>query len=200
MVNNFDRILHFISEVEDDDTYWFLQILQRHKDVPEVPSKNSRNIKNYYIKSQAHLLSKKDEIIGLCNYFKARAYLRLTPRSYKITALHHLKSMSQMIADGNFKSIAKSYLSSSGSTNAGTEKRWIVDIDGEYTGDEIKSLKLCINNCRPYSEDDKVLAELPTRNGLHLITSPFDVNQYTEYGFEHDIHKDNPCVLYLPNF
>jgi len=200
MLDNFDKVLPFIAEVEDNDTYWFLQILVRHKDVPEVPSKNSRNIKNYYIKSQAHLLSKKDEIIGLCDYFKGRAYMRLTPRSYKVTALHHLKQMSQMIADGNFKSIAKSYLSSSGSTNAGTEKRWIVDIDGEYTGDHLNALKLCINNCRPYSEDDKVLAMIPTRNGLHLITSPFDVNQYTAYGFKHDIQKDNPVNLYVPTF
>lgn len=193
MIDNFDLILPFIAEKEDDDTYWFLQILVRHKDVPEVPSKNSRNIKNYYIKSQAHLLSKKDEIIGLCEYFKGRAYMRLTPRSYKVTALHHLKQMSQMIADGNFKSIAKSYLSSSGSTNAGTEKRWIVDIDGEYTQEGLEIISEDINKCRPVGP--KILAYIPTKNGIHIITSPFDVNQFKKFDYCVDIHKDNPSLL-----
>jgi len=199
MIDNFNLILPFIAEKEDDDTYWFLQILVRHKDVPEVPSKNSRNIKNYYIKSQAHLLSKKDEIIGLCDYFKGRAYMRLTPRSYKVTALHHLKQMAQMIADGNFKSIAKSYLSSSGSTTAGTEKRWIVDIDGEYTQESLEIISEDINKCRPVGP--KVLACIPTKNGIHIITSPFDVNQFKKLDYaDIDCHKDNPVNLYVPDF
>lgn len=199
MINNFDKCLPFINEVEDDDTYWFLQLLCRHKDVPEIPSKNSRNIKNYYIKSQAHLLSKKEEIIGLCDYFKARAYLRLTPRSYKTTALHHLRQMAQMIGDGNFKSIAKSYLSSSGSTNAGTEKRWIVDMDGEVSPRRLKEVKMFISNeCQPFGST-KILTEIPSNNGLHLITTPFDRKEFSKVLPEYEIHTDNPVNLYIPN-
>jgi len=200
MVNNLNKIKPLLT-FNSEDTYYFLQILQRSKENP-IPAKNSVNVKNYYIKSVEHLESKMDEIVKLCDFFNARAYLRLTPRSYKVTALHHLRQMAQMIADGNYKSIAKSYLSSSGSTTSGTEKRWIVDIDSisaknDPDGYYVQTIKDYINNdCRPYG--DKILLTLPTRNGLHLITKPFDCSVFNKAYPDIETHKDNPCNLYIP--
>jgi len=195
-INNLEIIkplLYFNS----DDTYYFLQLLQRKKEHEEL-GRNSNNIKNYYIKSVEHLESKMDEIIKLCNFFNARAYLRLTPRSYKKTALHHLQQMATMIADNNYKAIAKSYLSSSGSTNEGTIKRWIIDIDSKPHPEIINDIKRYINNdCRPYNTI-KTIVDIPTKNGIHIITIPFDLQEFQKNYHRLEVHKDNPVNLYIP--
>jgi len=198
MLNNLELIKPLLT-FQSEDTYYFLQILQRKKEHAEL-GRNSNNVKNYYIKSVEHLEHKMSEIIKLCEVFNARAYIRLTPRSYKKTALHHLQKMAGMIAEGNYKDISKSYLSSSGSTNEGTDKRWIVDIDTlneEYD----RAIQLIIAECKP--EGNKILANLPSKNGNHIITSPFDIQTFNqkvkEKGLEvPEIHKDNPTNLIIP--
>lgn len=194
MIDNFELIKPLL-EFETDDIYYFLQILQRKKEVSTI-GRNSNNVKNYYIKSVEHLESKRQEIIDLCNFFNARAYIRLTPRSYKATTLHHLKQMAQMIADGNYKSIAKSYLSSSGSTNSGTLKRWIIDIDNPKDVD-LDVLKQHIESMRPYG-NKKVILQVPSKNGFHLITNPFDLESFKKMYPSIEVHKDNPTNLYIP--
>jgi hypothetical protein len=47
---------------------------------------------------------------------------------------------------------------------------------------------------------DKVIAEIPTKNGVHLITRPFNLQEFKET-FDGDwdiIHKNNPTLLYCP--
>ena len=53
-----------------------------------------------------------------------------------------------------------------------------------------------IISCRPMG--DKLIAILPTKNGKHIITSPFDVSQFRQQYPNIDIHKDNPINLYIP--
>lgn len=47
-------------------------------------------------------------------------------------------------------------------------------------------------------EGEKVLMELPTKNGIHLITKPFDKREFNKKYPLVDIHKDNPINLYIP--
>ena len=48
MVDNLDKILPLLK-FESEDDFYYLQILQRKKENPQLGS-NSRVIKNYYIK------------------------------------------------------------------------------------------------------------------------------------------------------
>jgi len=45
----------------------------------------------------------------------------------------------------------------------------------------------------------KIIANIPTKNGTHLITERFDVKTFSEKYPEIDIQKKNPTLLYLPN-
>ena len=60
MIDNINKILPFLKFNTSDDFY-YLQILQRKKENPQLGS-NSRVIKNYYITSVEHLMLRYPEI------------------------------------------------------------------------------------------------------------------------------------------
>jgi hypothetical protein len=76
------------------------------------------------------------------------------------------------------------------------EKRWIVDID---TKDEIirEDIRAFINMVKP--EGYKCITEIPTKNGVHLITKRFDVMEFKKKYADVDVVKKNPTILYIPN-
>ena len=41
------------------------------------------------------------------------------------------------------------------------------------------------------------VAEIETKNGWHLITYPFNLQEFKDV-VPHDIHKNNPTILYIP--
>jgi hypothetical protein len=77
------------------------------------------------------------------------------------------------------------------------EKRWIVDIDTK-DGTQLLSIMTAISICRP-EDGDKVEAIIPTKNGFHLITKRFDVQEFKKQYPNIDIQKKNPTLLYYPN-
>jgi len=66
MIDNIDKIKDLLVFNSEDDFY-YLQILQRKKENPQLGS-NSRVIKNYYITSYDNLLNKYDEIKNFVIY------------------------------------------------------------------------------------------------------------------------------------
>jgi hypothetical protein len=77
------------------------------------------------------------------------------------------------------------------------EKRWIVDIDTK-DADELAGIMLYIDAlCRP--EGNKIESFLPTKNGFHLITKRFDVQEFKKHYPDVDIQKKNPTLLYYPD-
>ena len=191
MVNNLDIIKGLLS-FESEDDFYHLQIIKRKKEHPELGS-NSHIIKTYYIKSIGHLDKCMGEIIVLCDYHNARACINLNVRSFEKMAFHTLKKVSDIIMNRDYKSVRNAYESVCGSYGTGRDKRWIIDIDNN--DEELdRQIQLNINNCEPFGM--KIIANLPTKNGHHLICSPFDVRGF---GFKDiDIHKNNPTILYIP--
>jgi hypothetical protein len=76
------------------------------------------------------------------------------------------------------------------------EKRWIVDVDSK-DNKELLKVKLAIDSCAPFGKD-KIISEIPTKNGYHLITDRFDVLQFSNVYPDIDIVKKNPTLLYYP--
>jgi hypothetical protein len=72
-----------------------------------------------------------------------------------------------------------------------------VDIDTKNTK-ELFDVKLHIDSCQPFGKD-KVICEIPTKNGYHLITERFDVMEFKKKYPKIDIQKKNPTLLYYPN-
>jgi bisphosphoglycerate-dependent phosphoglycerate mutase len=184
-----------LLQFESSDDFYYLQILQRKKENPHLGS-NSRVIKNYYISSQEYLDEHYDEIKLLCNQFNARAMLRLNKRSYSKVAFKAMQNIANSLANGEYSFIRKSYDRACGEGHNDSNKKWIIDLDGIIEQDYLNKMIDIIYNCQPVG--DKILIQLPTKNGLHLITKPFDLRDFRNIYPNIDIHKDNPINLYIP--
>ena len=189
MIDNF-KLIKSLLEFPNDDIYYHLQILRRGKDHPELPAAN-RVIKPYFICSLESLDYVKDEIKKLCEFFGARAYINLAPKSIRKTTMLQLKYLAQRAYEGDFKKIWKSWNTCAGEIK-GEKPRWIVDIDDtkwNYIMDYIDTLE-------PYSMDTKYISNIPTKSGWHIITTPFNLQQFKEKYPNIDVHKNNPTLLY----
>ena len=212
MVDNFELIKPLLSFDKHGDFY-FLQILQRKKDGCNVPNSSDnqrRLVKDYHITSTEKLDSLRDEIIASCNETGARAYIRLNKRNYRTVSMAFaeetlMKARTNQEFGNTFNEI-NSVIGRYPEPGKGN-KTWIVDIDNTNVDSKIvKDIKdIIVNYCQPF-DVEKIVAVIPTKSGVHLITRPF--NQETFYRMfsqfklsnekEVDIKKDNPTVLYAP--
>lgn len=195
MIDNLEIIKTLLQYKEPGDFY-MLYILKRKKDQPEGERDNHqsvRTIKTYCIESKAHLEQRYDEIKQLCELFKARAYIHVQCQNHRDVSLNMMVALAQRIQDGNMKQ--QGLFDSVVGQIKTREKRWIIDIDTKDVT-TIASISLSIELCRP--EGPKIETMVPTKNGVHLITSRFDVMEFSKQYPDIDIQKKNPTLLYLP--
>ena len=193
MVDNIKLILPLLTFNCKDDFY-YLQILQRKKENPQLGS-NSRVIKNYYITSEDYLINRYDEIIELCKVFNARAMIRLNKRSFEKVGYKTMVNLSNTIMNKEFSFLSKSYDRACGLGHNDKNKKWILDVDNV---DEISPIMMSYidNKCEPVGS--KCLTIVKSKSGFHLITKPFNVDTFTKHYYNIEIHKDNPTNLYIP--
>lgn len=195
-VNNFLLLKKFLK-FENRDDFYFLQILQRSKDNPDLGA-NNRLIKAYSVGSIEYLNKKEKEIKLLCKTFNARAYIHLTKRSYKDVALEMLQNLVQRIRCNQMEEVYKCFTTACGISYQKEDKSWIVDIDGNVDHRTINTiLRFIETECEPIGP--KFIALVPTVNGHHLITTPFNLQKFSEQYPEIDVHKNNPTLLYYKN-
>ena len=191
MIDNLRLILPFLK-FESEDDFYYLQILQRKKENPQIGS-NSRVIKNYYINSEEYLISHYDEIKKLCEVFNARASIRLNKRSYEKVAFKAMVNIANTMSNREYKFIKASYDRACGLGHNDKEKTWILDIDNT---DSIKEITHYLTETEP--QGLKFIREIPSKSGFHLITNAFDLREFVIKFPEIEIHKDNPTNLYIP--
>ena len=183
---------------ESEDDFYHLQILKRKKEHEDLGS-NSLVIKTYYIRSLQHLEKIMPELINSCDFNNARAYLNLNRRSFEKVAFHTLKKITDQILNKDFKSVRKAYENVCGTISNENNKKWIIDIDNDtYEGFD-NLILVDIENSLPLNIDknNKVYVKIPTKNGYHLITKPFDCQNFKYKYPKIDIQKDNPTLLYF---
>lgn len=189
MIDNFYKISELLK-FESEDDFYHLQIIKRKKDNPEIGS-NSQVVKTYYVFSIDYFKSIKDEIINLCEFHNARACINLNPRSLERSAFHVLKKITDVIMNKDYKSVHKAYDSVCGSFSSNKNKSWLIDIDTK----DINEVNRISNLIKPIDpEGDKTISIIETKNGYHLITTPFNLSKVD---IHHDIHKNNPTILYI---
>ena len=202
MIDNFELIKPFLT-FPNDDIYYHLQILRRGKDHPELSAAN-RMIKAYFICSLESLDYVEQEIKDLCKFFRARAYINLAPKSIKKTTMLQIKYLAQRAYEGDFKKIWKSWNTCAGEIK-GEKPRWVVDIDNNSNSypikDKLYNIETFIDKiCEPRDvyphRGAKVIINIPTKSGYHLITTPFNLQQFKEEYPDIDVHKNNPTLLY----
>lgn len=214
MINNFEQIKKLLKfPPENIDIFYIVEIIQRKKDDGSL-ERNMNLIKSWDIPATISLIHLQPHIIKMCEHFNARAYIRLNMRSYRKVALEALKIMASHIADGNYHACKKAFFSAAGQFHSDPEKKWLIDID-EEPGNFAKRrekvwpevcdtiIEICNNDPNyhygpNYPNGNPIIITIPTKNGYHLITHPFNQQKFKEKYPEIEIHKDNPTVLYIP--
>ena len=201
VINNIDLIKPLLNFSEKGDFY-MLYVFKRKKDQPEAERDNHqsvRTIKTYCIESVDHLEKRYDEIIQLCEMFKARAYIHIQKQNHSEVSLNMLADLAIRIKNGSHNQ--KGLFDSVVGQIKGLEKRWIVDVDStsQHTQNMISNI---IEMVKP-NDGSKIIAKIPTKNGVHLITKRFDVMEFNKQLKERgeeipDIQKKTPTLLYYP--
>jgi hypothetical protein len=202
MINNIELIKPLLNFSEHGDFY-MIYVFKRKKDQPEADRDNHqsvRTIKTYCIESIDHLDRRWDEIVQMCEMFKARAYIHVQKQNHFDVSLSMMVELAQRIQNGNHNQ--KGLFDSVVGQIKTQEKRWIVDVD--TTSQHIQNMISNIIEMVKPNDGSKIITKIPTKNGIHLITKRFDViefnKQIKERGEEMpDIQKKNPTLLYLPN-
>ena len=126
-MNNFDIIRKMIS-FPDENAFYFLQILKRRKDNPDLV-KDMIHIEDYYIYSLEQFDGLRQRIIDQCDTENARAYFRLNRRDAKKISMQVLKRTVDYIVSENYRAVKNVFASCAGEFHSDPDKTWIVDID-----------------------------------------------------------------------
>lgn len=202
MINNYELIKPLL-DFSDPERFYFLQILMRKKDHNgnvNGTNNNSRLVKPYYISSENYFDFIMPEVIAICDALNARAMLNLNRRSWESAHLQHVKKLVEQMEHKEYTKSYKAYSHVVGKYQKEEEKSWIIDIDNAEKPDVgLWNYFLC--DMQPVG--NKVKALLPTKNGWHLITSPFHKSDFNlsvlkdEFG-NFDLQPNNPTNLYIP--
>lgn len=202
-VDNFELIKP-ILEWRNEDDFYFVSIIKRKKDFPDGSvtgvNNNNRAIRHYFVGSLDYLEFVEQEIKDICNVTGARGCIDLNRRSYENTAFHTLRKVADQIMNKDYTKVSKAYSTACGKhSNEKANKKWILDIDKKLTSGEHTQLKEDLYKLRPVG--DKLKFIIPTNSGIHYITSPFNLQAFSELKrWDHiDIHKRNPTALYYPD-
>jgi len=200
MTNNFSKIRELL-EFENENTFYFIQILQRRKENPEM-ARGVRVIDNFYLYSVEDLDKLEPKIIEACTKYNARAYIKLNRLDLEKVALYCQKKTIDLLIQGEYKAVKNVYPTVCGKfSDAGKDKKWIVDIDEDELEYKDKIVEI-INDIhsKVTKKNYKIVAELPTKSGIHIITNPFNVKEFNdrleELGVKIEVKKNNPTILF----
>lgn len=212
MTNNFEEIKKYIQKTyqysgityfgpsfdKNDDTFFSIDLIRRGKDHPGLPAANYL-FRNYHIEKISDIDKFKDEIITLCDTLKLRAYFTINRKSYRKCLWKQNELIAKRIYDGDYKKPYKLWQSSVNMFHHQTDKRWIVDIDDKDI--DLQIIRDAINSTN--AGEHRIISELPTKNGHHFITLPFDIIDFNlkmsdKFGIDKvpDIKKNNLTLLY----
>jgi hypothetical protein len=103
-----------------------------------------------------------------------------------------------MIASNNTRGSINLYANSSSEQHSDPNVKFLVDIDSH---EDLVFSKSVITELFVQSIDPKpgrIISEISTPNGIHLITTPFEINKFRESCPTISVYKDAPTVLYSP--
>jgi hypothetical protein len=203
MINN-AHLIRPLLKFESPNDFYFLQLLKRRKDNPDL-ERDMNVLGDYYIYSLEQFDNLMPKIIKICNDENARAYFRLNRRDAKKVGLQMLKRITDLIISENYRPIKNSYASIAGEFHSDPDKTWLIDIDWidyENFPGAIEKIKEIISNLQIEAKREPLMIEIPTKNGFHIITRPFNISKLNQLLImgklpQMDSHKDNPTILYI---
>lgn len=198
IIDNFNLIKPLFYFNESNNMFFHCQVITRKKD----NNFSNKVIKSYLILSKEHLESLKEEIILLCKYFNARAYINILGKDFGDVNKALLATISNTVVNNTINCLnpLKIFNKVVGSTTSRLS-RFIIDIDNLSLKDSILEWLDEYFNCNKMDSSIKFLyATIPTVNGVHLITKPFDREKFSNIFPSVDVHKNSMgTLLYYDN-
>ena len=171
--------------------HYVVEIISRGKDNPDMPAAN-RHFKNYYFPCIDKFDQYEPEIKKVCDALRMRAYISVNYKMYNQILMDTAAEYSARAAAHNYGKPYSVYEHCSGKYVNRKDKKFVVDIDEEQM--------IFFDNI--YDElKDKVVLVVPTRTGMHLVTTPFNTLVFenkciNRLGFVPDIKKNHLTLLY----
>lgn len=208
MVNNFDYIRTKLR-FKNARSFYFIQILKRKKENPEQKS-YSRPIESFYVFNKKQFDRFMPHIIEKCEEHRARAYIKMNTLDAEAVGLAAIRVLSEEIAKGDWHSLSKSFNAACGRCgmqvlkNGKNEKLYLVDLDDDMV-DRVEEVKEYINSLQPLVDKktkapitNKIYMEVPTKHGIHLVTTGFNKQEFSQKYRNIDVHDDGITLLYFP--
>ncbi len=193
MIDNMEAIRPLLQFRSKDDFY-IASVIKRKKENHELGN-NSYVAKSYVLPSVEALDFYYGEMKALCNHHNARTYINLNRRSFKKVAFEMNKKIALLIEGPDYTGLKNLYSSTCSKWTSEKEKKWLVDID-DIEGRMHYVVDVCMDidrECAP--EGKKVLALIPTKSGMHIITKPFHLEQFKKIYPGIDVKKNSPTLL-----
>jgi hypothetical protein len=201
MIDNSSLIRTMLSFEKDD--FYFVQVLKRRKDNPDM-EKDMIVIDNFYISSFEAYDRTVLQIIKLCDHENARGYFRLNKRNYKALAPHMVKRAVEIAFGNDCHSLKNVFDSVAGEHHSDPDKKWIVDVDWNDLLNLVDEngmysyLQEDIVRWQRLAEREPLMVKIPTKNGVHIITRPFNLQLFKTKYPDVTVHKDANTILYTP--
>lgn len=190
IIDNFEKIKQVLQWDTEDDFY-HVMIMQRPKETGV-----QRVIKQYIIK-KGDLDKLRDRIVEYCREYSARAYINPNRKSFQNTTLKTIQELTTCVINKDYNGVQDKFFSACGQVGSNFKKIWVVDIDSK---DEalVSEVHEFINSLMPNPGEDKVVLRVDTKNGVHLLTTPFNIAAFNNK-YKIDVHKNNFTLLYFEN-
>ncbi len=201
MINN-RHLIEPLLEFPHKDIFYFIQIIQRkvdHKgEMLGGSNNNSRLIKGYYITSVEKLEKQWIEMVKLAEVFNARVMINLNPRNFRKAGFHLLQKIANSMSNNDFFNLHKAYNSICGEYHSEIDKRWLIDLDAPdmLIYEEVKNYIIELQS-DILNREYRILVEIPSKSGMHIITNPFNLAKFTEKYPMIACHKNNPTNLLI---
>lgn len=180
IIDNSDLLSAMMISDKSSGYFYLLQLVRRAKDHPGEKIGESA-IAVYYIRSGKELQDKMPEIRNLSQLYDARAYINMSPKSFKTLQNNITERLVRNLTNDIIENPNHAVKSEAGKLKS-KDPKWFIDIDNEddYTAVE----EYLIKNAIPW-------IFIPTMSYGHLLTGKFDSYAF-EQEFPHiDLHKNS---------
>jgi hypothetical protein len=160
--------------------------------------KNSNNqvIKHYMIDNLQSLLTDYKEMKHISDCLDASVYIKLGSYSKEKLGYKILETLSKKLEkqELDYSMLVQESIDD---LNSNIEI-WVVNVDYKNVSiNDVLRIKTVINDCAPNGRN--IVGDIPTPNGAHIITRPFNTRQFLTYQdvcYKVEIKKNNPTILY----
>lgn len=210
MTDNLYKVLKYFTDSgfpiyknESGDKYITVMLVRRGKDHPDLPSANY-TFKSYFIDSLESLEHMYNEIKQCCDMFRLRAYISVNIKSKEKLTKSVAYAFSLNILNNEYKKPWNVIYHANGKNSSIGDSVWIVDIDdcndsdNEYINKIIELINMCNSKF-----NNNFITTIPTKSGIHLLTHPFNLQQFNDFFKKEfpetdipEVKKDHLTLLY----